>query len=194
MDKFTKWFEWTKRNKDLTQNGMLLICVLIEKWEFHKHQPFHYSIKWLGEQIKVKKDDTVLKALNNLVELNLITITKKYENSNKGKNYYSINEETVNKLSGIAGTSTPTEVNKDRGVDTIDGYNTKLIELFNKYKDKLLVKDDFERGKVREYIRNKLSTPEAVKLFGSQGKFNENYNKQYKLWYQEQKDLKSQTP
>lgn len=188
MDKFTKWFEWTKRNKDLTQNGMLLINVLMEKWDYHKHQPFHYSIKWLGEQIKVKKDDTVLKALNNLIELNLITITKKYENSNKGKNYYSINEETVNKLSGIADTSMP-PANKKTAITSKDEFNKYLLTVFDKNREALL------KGGVefKNKLCDDLSTKEAINLLGSKNNFNANYYQQFRLWYQKQNGLKSQT-
>lgn len=197
MDKFTKWFEWTKKNKDLTQNGMLLICVLIEKWEYHNHQPFHYSLKWLGGQIKVKKDDTVLEALNNLVELNLITITKQRENGNRGKNYYSINQETLDKLSGESDTSTPTVVkqkphDKPAPKVTPELFNQKLLEVFDRFKDHLLDNNDF--GNTKHKIRDKLETPENIDLFGDLNEFNKNYNNTFKQWYKKQKDLKSQTP
>ena len=184
MDKFTKWFEWTKKNKDLTQNGMLLICVLIEKWEYHKHQPFHYSLKWLGEQIKVKKDDTVLEALNNLVELNLITITKQRENGNRGKNYYSINQETLDKLSSGANTSIPEvkqkPLNNPETASTTTEFNEYLLKLFERNSEPLLSDKDRMSQKARDKLREALATEKAIGMFGSLSDFNNNFHTLFK--------------
>ena len=186
MDKFTKWFEWTKKNKDLTQNGMLLICVLTEKWEYHNHQPFHYSLKWLAEQIKVNKQHTVIEGLNNLVDLNLIEISKRTENGVR-KNYYTINQETLDKLSGEADTSKPM-VTKQKSPQEI--FNEWLVKLFEKNKQLLLAPNNL--GSARTKLLNGLQKPEYIKVFGDINEFNKNFSKQYNEWYQKQKDSKSQ--
>lgn len=185
MSKFTKWFEWTKKNEDLTQNGMLLICVLIERWEFNKRKPFHCTLKWLGEQIKVKKDDTVLKAINNLTDLNLISIEKRRESGNKGKNYYSINQEILDKLSGEQHNSTPTVKEEPR-----EQFNKFLLEFFDDNKDYLMSND---KQKVEAFLNKFLDkNRSSVELFGTPDDYKANFNNVYKQWHQKQNDLKSQ--
>lgn len=201
---FIKYHSWTEAIPNLTVEEEKLINILLDLWVLNNNKEFTYRNAELSRKLRFKPSYTkkgLTKAKQTLKELGLIT----YRKSGNDGCCYTINQEIVDKLSNESYNSTnqksenkekaesPPTVEKPKVISTVDDYNTELTKVFNRYKEKLLVKDDFERGNAMEHIRNRLSMPEAVKLFGSQGKFNENYFKQYKLWYQEQKDLKSQT-
>lgn len=183
---FIKLYGWTEAVPDLTLEEEKLINILLDIWYLNNKKEFICRNAELSRKLRFKPSYAkrgLTKAKQTLKELKLIT----YRKSGCDGCCYSINEETVNKLSGIADTST-LPANKETTITSKDEFNKYLLTVFDKNREALL------NGGVeaKDKLCDDLSTKEAINLLGSKNNFNANYYQQFRLWYQRQNDLKSQ--
>lgn len=187
---YYKSYKWYEKYPNLNSTDRMLLTILIDAWEYHKHHEFTYALKEMSKKVgcSTSDDRAVMRARQTLKDMGILNWEVRYDGALK-KCYYTFDDDVLDKLSEGPYTSTAPVVAEEPKV-TPETFNDKLVMILDKCKDQLLSNHDF--GNTRSSIRQALETPDNVALFGNLNEFNRNYSKIFNEWYQKQKDLKSQ--